>query len=126
MAVAARTSQLALQPRIRLVEALLVLLAALPVAAPLLGRALSTADMGATTQTGPELRLEIGRAGDYALDGRPLDADALATALHAAQSRTPDLRLRIAAADDSDPRALVGALAMAERAGVRNIGSELR
>jgi len=126
MVVAARMSQLPWQPRVRLVEALLVLLAALLVAAPLLGRALSTADMGATTRTGPELRLEIGRAGGYALDGRPLNHDALATALRAARSRTPDLRLRIAAADDSDPRALVGALAMAEQAGVRNIGSELR
>ena len=125
MAVAARMLQLELLPRIRLVEGLLVLLAALLVAVPLLGRALSTADIGAATQTGPELRLEIGRGGGYALDGRPLNHDALATALRAAQSRAPDLRLRIAAADDSDPRALVGALAMAEQAGVRNIGSEL-
>jgi biopolymer transport protein ExbD/biopolymer transport protein TolR len=98
--------------------ALLVLLLA---AAPLLAHALST-----TVRPVPELRLEIDRGGGYALDGRPLGHAALATALRQAQARSPGLRLRIAAADDSDPRVLAGALAVAEQAGVRNIGSELR
>jgi len=103
------------------IEGLLALLVLLLVASPLLARALS-----ATAAPVPELRLEIDRGGDYALDGRPLGHAALTAALRQAEARSPGVRLRIATADDSDPRALAGALAMAEQAGVRNIGSELR
>lgn len=124
MALAMRQSTTALQPNAPLLDGLLVLFVLLLVAAPLLARALSPAAMGAAPAA-PELRLDIGRAGDYALDGRPLAPAALVAALSQAQARVPDLRLRIATADDGDPSALAGALAVAERAGVRNIGSEL-
>jgi biopolymer transport protein ExbD len=107
------------RPGHRTVALLLLLLATL-----LLARVVSLPALGASAV--PELRLEIGHGGDYALDGRPLEHAALAAALRHAQARTPGLRLRIATADDSDPRALVGALAAAEQAGVRNIGGELR
>ena len=50
----------------------------------------------------------------------------LSTAGEVALQRAPDLRLRIASADDSDYQAFVGALSVAERVGIRNIGSETR
>ena len=106
------------------VDGMLVLLVLLLVAAPLLVRALASPVTDGVSAA-PELRLQIGRGGGYALEGRTLDQAALTTALRQAAAGSPGLRLRIAA-DDSDPRALAGALAMAERAGVRNIGSELR
>jgi biopolymer transport protein ExbD/biopolymer transport protein TolR len=117
--------KVASQPVAPVVDGLLGLLVLLLVTAPLLARALSSPAMGAAAPAVPELRLQIGRAGDYALDGRPLGNAALTVALRQAEARSPGLRLRIAAADESDPRALAGALAMAEQAGVRNIGSEL-
>ena len=123
MALPAPCSDLASATPAPVVDGLLALLVLLLVAAPLLARALSSPAMGAAAAA-PELRLEIGRGG-YALEGRPLDQAALTAALRQAESRMPGLRLRIAAADDSDPRALVGALALAEQAGVRNVGSEL-
>ena len=124
MALPAPCSDLASATPPPVVDGLLALLVLLLVAAPLLARALSSPAMGAAAAAAPELRLEIGRRG-YALEGRPLDQAALTAALRQAESRMPGLRLRIAAADDSDPRALVGALALAEQAGVRNVGSEL-
>jgi biopolymer transport protein ExbD len=123
MALPAPRSNLASATPAPVVDGLLALLVLLLVAAPLLARALSSPAMGAAAAA-PELRLEIG-SGGYALEGRPLDQAALTAALRQAESRMPGLRLRIAAADDSDPRALVGALALAEQAGVRNVGSEL-
>jgi len=124
MALAGTTSSMTLERQAPVIDGLLALLVLLLVAAPWLARALSPAANGAPAV--PELRLEIDRSGDYALDGRPLGRAALAAALRSAQSRAPGLRLRIATADDSDPDALVNALAAAERAGVRNVGSELR
>jgi len=126
MALAGHPSSMTLERRAPVIDGLLALLVLLLVAAPWLARALSPAASGALAPAVPELRLEIDRSGDYALDGRPLGPAALAAALRSAQSRAPGLRLRIATADDSDPDALVNALAMAEHAGVRNIGSELR
>ena len=126
MALVAQRLNPASESDVPLLNGLLVLLVLLLVAAPLLARALSAPPPDTAAQAVPEVRLEIDRGGDYALDGRPLDPPGLATALRRAETRTPGLRLRIAAADDSDPRALVGALAVAEQAGVRNIGSELR
>ena len=123
MALPAPRSNLTSATPAPVVDGLLALLVLLLVAAPLLARALSSPAMGAAAAA-PELRLEIG-SGGYALEGRPLDQAALTAALRQAESRMPGLRLRIAAADDSDPRALVGALALAEQAGVRNVGSEL-
>jgi len=126
MALLAQRSELASARPAPVVDGLLALLVLALVAAPLLARALSSQATGAEAPRIPELRLEVDRGGDYALDGRPLDHAALTTALRRAESRAPGLRLRIATADDSDPRALVDALALAEQAGVRNIGSELR
>ena len=125
MALLAHRSDLVSSTPAPVVDGLLALLVLLLVAAPLLARALSDPAAGAAPTT-PEVRLEIDRGGDYALDGRLLDRAALTAALRQAATRMPGLRLRIAAADDSDPRARVGALALAEQAGVRNIGSELR
>lgn len=119
MALAVQVSKPGSDDAVLLVAGLLALL--LLIAAPLLARALATAAPAI-----PELRLEIDRGGDYALDGRPLGQAALTAALREAEARSPGVRLRIATADDSDPRALAGVLAMAEQAGVRNIGSELR
>lgn len=126
MARTARQSSSALEPTAPVVDGVLALLVLLLVAAPLLARALSATAAGSAATAVPELRLEINRGGDYALQGQPLGHAALAAALRSARLHTPDLRLRIATADDGDPRALVGALALAEQAGVRNIGSELR
>jgi biopolymer transport protein ExbD len=111
-----------------LVDVLLVLLVIFMVTAPLLSRSLpmQLPHAGSATATPRELRLQIDTAGDYTLDGRPVSATALGDALHAAQAQVPDVRLRIASADDSDYQAFVGALAVAEHAGVRNIGSEMR
>jgi biopolymer transport protein ExbD len=78
------------------------------------------------SQPAPELRLQIGPAGTYALDGQRVDQGKLAAALQQARERSPGLRLQIAAADGSDNDAFVRALASAQDAGIRNIGSEMR
>jgi biopolymer transport protein ExbD len=74
----------------------------------------------------PELRLQIEPSGAYALDGRRVDQVKLEAALQQARVQSPDLRLRIAVADGSDYRAFVRALASAQDAGIRNVGSEMR
>jgi biopolymer transport protein ExbD len=107
--------------RVPVVGALLALLALLLLAAPLLIRTLQSTQ----APVARELRLQVVAGGAYLLDGRPVARESLTAALRQARERTPDLRLRIAAADDSDYRAFVGALAVAERVGVRNIGSEM-
>lgn len=103
---------------------LLVLLGILLAAA--LGRRASLPQTAAATPAGSELRLQIDSAGDYTLDGRRVSAAGLDDALQAALVQAPDARLRIASADDSNYQAFVGAMAVAERAGVRNIASEMR
>ena len=108
---------------VRVVEAMLVALVLLLIAAPLL-RGLSTP--AAATSSTQEVRLQVVGNGGYLLDGRPVSQTDLMAALRRARTASPDLRLRIATADESDYRAFVGALAVAERAGVRNIGSETR
>jgi biopolymer transport protein ExbD len=77
-------------------------------------------------QPARELRLQIDPSGTYALDGQRVDQAKLEAALQQARARSPGLRLRIAAADGSDYRAFVRALASAQDAGIRNIGSEMR
>jgi len=129
MAHAAQDRQLATINITPLVDVLLVMLVIFMVAAPLLSRPLPMQlpqHGNPTSLTPPELRLQIDSAGDYTLDGRPVSASALADALQAALQQAPDLRLRIASADDSDYQAFVGALSVAERVGIRNIGSETR
>ena len=128
MAHAAQDRQLATINITPLVDVLLVMLVIFMVAAPLLSRPLpmQLPHAGPSTATPLELRLQIDSAGDYTLDGRPVSASALGDALQAALQQAPDLRLRIASADDSDYQAFVGALSVAERAGIRNIGSEMR
>jgi biopolymer transport protein ExbD len=106
---------------VSLADVLLALLALLLVAAPLLNRA----SQSAQAPVGQEVRLQVGAGGRYLLDGRPVNQENLAKALRQARDRSPDLRLRIAAPDDSDYRSFVGALAVAEQVGVRNIGSEM-
>ena len=78
------------------------------------------------SQPAPELRLQIGPSGTYALGGQRVDQGKLAAALLQARVRSPGLRLRIAAADGSDNDAFVRALASAQDAGIRNVGSEMR
>lgn len=112
-----------------LIDVLLVLLVIFMVATPLLGKPL-TMDLPhpgeGKPQPAKELRLQIDMAGDYALDGQPLSRVALDAALRDAHAQSPDLRLRIAAADDSDYQAFVRVLALAQQAGIHNIGSEIR
>jgi biopolymer transport protein ExbD len=107
---------------IPVIGVLLALLGLLLVAAPPLSRSLQSSQ----APVARELRLQVAAGGDYLLDGRRMSQDTLAAALLEARRRSPDLRLRIAGADDGDYRGFVGALAVAERVGVRNIGSEMR
>jgi len=77
----------------------------------------------ATTQA---LQLQIGAAGHYRLDGKPVSRDGLAQALRAARGASPALRLSIVASDTADPQQLIGALALADQAGIRNVGSRVQ
>ena len=128
MAFATHDRQLATINITPLVDVLLVVLVIFMVATPLFSRALpmQLPQRAPATADGPELRLQIDSAGGYRLDGQPISADGLSTALQDAFARAPDLRLRIASAEDGDYQAFVGALAVAQRAGIRNIGSEMR
>ncbi len=111
-----------------LVDVMLVLLVIFMVATPVLSRTLGM-DLprsGEGAKAVPDLRLQIGMAGEYRLAGQPVAREALATALREALLQTPDLRLRIAAVDDSDYQAFVSALAAARQAGIDNIATEMR
>lgn len=105
------------------IDVLLMLLVLLVAGVPLLARALS---QGSAPPAAPELHLQVGDGGDFRLDGRILDRAQLDQALRQARAGSPDLRLLIATSDDSDTRGFAGALAAAEHAGVRNVGSEVR
>jgi len=72
------------------------------------------------------LRLQIGSAGGYRLDGKPVSRDGLAQALRTARGAAPELRLRIEASDSGDPQQLIGALALADQAGIRNVGTRVQ
>jgi len=128
MAYATQERELATINITPLVDVMLVLLVIFMIAAPLLSRSLpmELPRTGPSNAVAPELTLQIDTAGGYTLEGRPVSAAALATRLQDALARAPDLRLRIASAEDSDYQAFVGALSVAERAGVRNIGSQMR
>ena len=111
-----------------LVDVMLVVLVIFMVATPLLSRPLpmQVPQHGPASAEGPELRLQIDSAGGYRLDGQPVTSNGLSIALREALARTPDLRLRIASAEDSDYQAFVSALAAAQHVGIHNIGSEMR
>ena len=111
-----------------LVDVLLVVLVIFMVATPLFSRSLpmQLPRSGPATADGPELRLQIDSAGGYRLDGQPLSSTGLLIALRDALAKAPDLRLRIASAEDGDYHAFVGALAVAQHAGIHNVGSETR
>jgi len=128
MAYATRERELAAINITPLVDVMLVLLVIFMIAAPLLSRSLAMQlpQAAPARAEAPELTLQIDSAGGYRLDGQVVSAATLATSLQDALARAPDLRLRIASAEDSDYQAFVGALAVAERAGVRNIGSQMR
>ena len=81
------------------------------------------ADPAASTQA---LQLQIGAAGGYRLDGRPVTRDGLERALRMARGQSPQLRLRIEANESGDPQQLIGALALADQAGIRNVGSRVQ
>jgi biopolymer transport protein ExbD len=72
------------------------------------------------------LQLQIGAAGHYRLDGKPVSRDGLEQALRTARGASPGLRLRIEAGDNVDPQQLIGALALADQAGIRNVGSRVQ
>jgi biopolymer transport protein ExbD len=76
-------------------------------------------------EASPTLRLQVGTGGSYALDGRPATDIAVERALRDARRQSPGLRLRIDA-DGDDPDRLIAALALAEHAGIRNVGSRMR
>lgn len=111
-----------------LVDVMLVLLVIFMVAAPVLSRtlAMDLPRSGEGAKTVPDLRLQIGMAGEYRLAGQPVAREALAAALREALLQSPELRLRIAAADDSDYQAFVSALAAARQADIDNIATEMR
>ena len=73
---------------------------------------------------GQTLRLNVGARG-YALDGQPVTPPQLERVLRQARGRSPAVRLRIEA-EPGDPRRLSDALALADEAGIRNVGSQLR
>lgn len=127
MAFAIQNQQVATINITPLVDVLLVLLVIFMVATPLLERQLPL--NLATSQGTPlpvrELRLQIDLAGDYTLDGQTLSRAELGLALHDAHAQSPGLRLRVAAADDSDFQAFVSVLALARQAGIENIGTEM-
>lgn len=99
-----------------------VALAALALA-PRPGATSIPADPAASAQA---LQLEIGAAGAYRLDGRPVTRDGLERALRMARGQSPQLRLRIEASESGDPQQLIGALALADQAGIRNVGSRVQ
>lgn len=72
------------------------------------------------------LQLQIGAAGGYRLDGKPVTRDGLEQALRTARGESPELRLRIEASESGDPQQLIGALALADQAGIRNVGSRVQ
>lgn len=112
-----------------LVDVLLVLLVIFMVSAPILGGTLPIEFPGRgepKTVPADGLRLRIGIAGDYALDGQPVDRRQLPSALRAATAGVPDVRLSISSADDSDYQAFVTALSAARAAGIENIATEVR
>ena len=76
--------------------------------------------------TSRALQLQIGSAGGYRLDGKAVTRDGLAQALRTARGAAPELRLRIEASDSGDPQQLIGALALADQAGIRNVGTRVQ
>lgn len=112
-----------------LVDVLLVLLVIFMVAAPIASRTLPLEFPGRSepkAAPAEALRLRIGMAGDYALDGQPVDRRELPSALRQATAGLADARLSISSADDSDYQAFVTALAAARSAGIENIATEVR
>jgi len=103
------------------------LLAALAIAAlTLAGHSGMTSHSADDAATARALQLQIGSAGGYRLDGKPVTREGLAQALRMARGASPELRLRIEASDSSDPQQLIGALALADQAGIRNVGSRVQ
>lgn len=112
-----------------LIDVLLVLLVIFMVSAPILSDTLRLQLPGRSQRQPlpPEgLQLRIGIAGDYALDGQPVDRRQLPLALRQATAGFADPRLSISSADDSDYQAFVTALAAARSAGIENIATEVR
>lgn len=103
-----------------------VLLAALALAVLALAPRPADTERPTDATTTPALQLQIGSAGGYRLDGKPVTRDGLEQALRAARGEAPGLRLRIEPSDSSDPQQLIGALALADQAGIRNVGSRVQ
>lgn len=85
-----------------------------------------SATPGVQSATPQPLQLVIRADGGYLLDGKSVSRTGLAQLLRSARGEAPDLQLRIDAADAGDPQQLIGALALADRAGIHNVGSQLR
>lgn len=102
------------------------LLAALAMAALALAPRHGATDPAPDATTAQALQLQIGAAGGYRLDGKPVTRDGLEQALRTARGESPGLRLRIEASDNGDPQQLIGALALADEAGIRNVGSRVQ
>jgi biopolymer transport protein ExbD len=82
----------------------------------------SAAQAAAAATSAPTLYLQVRPDGAYALDGRQASRLAVEQALRDAHGQSPDLRLRIDA-DGGDPGRLIEALALADHAGIHNVGS---
>jgi len=85
-----------------------------------------TSHSAGDADTARALQLQIGSTGSYRLDGKPVTRAGLAQALRVARGASPELRLRIEASDSGNPQQLIGALALADQAGIRNVGSRVQ
>lgn len=108
-----------------LFDVLLVVLVIFMVSIPALERQLPmqlrVAHPGVARTPPRDVQLRIGLAGDYTLDGMPVDRNALAAQLQ--QQRHDDPRLVISSADGSAYQAFVAALAAAREAGMANVAT---
>ncbi|TZF89859.1 ExbD/TolR family protein [Cognatilysobacter lacus] len=108
-----------------LVDVMLVLLVIFMITAPAITRALpmNLPQPGPETRPAPpaQMHLRVGSTGAFVLDGRPLNADELRSALADAARLKPDAVLHVAAAQDTEYQGFATALEAAQGSGIENI-----